>query len=164
MSASTPGVVRPATPADAAGIGPCHLACWQETYGGLLSPAFFASRSPERFTANWGRVLADPATEPVVVAEVDGAVVGFAQAAPSRDEPPVRVQELTTLYLLAAQHGSGLGQALLDAVLADRPASLWVAEENPRAIAFYRRNGFSPDGARQVDDAWEGLAEIRLVR
>lgn len=113
---------------------------------------------------NWGRLLADPDTAPVVVAEVDGEVVGFAQAAASRDEPPVRAEELSTLYLRAAQHGSGLGQALLDAVLAGRPASLWVAEENPRAIAFYRRNGFTPDGARQVDDAWEGLAEVRLVR
>ncbi|WP_299954007.1 GNAT family N-acetyltransferase [uncultured Modestobacter sp.] len=156
--------MRPATAADAAGIGPCHLACWQETYGGLLSPAFFAIRSPERFAANWGRLLADPETASVVVAEVDGEVVGFAQAVPSRDEPPVRAEELSTLYLRAAQHGSGLGQALLDAVLAGRPASLWVAEQNPRAIAFYRRNGFTPDGARQVDDAWEGLAEVRLVR
>jgi len=158
------GVVRPATPDDAAGIGPCHLACWRETYGGLLSPAFFASRSPERFTANWAQLLGDPATAAVTVAEADGEVVGFAQAVPSRDTPPVRDEEVATLYLRTAQHGSGLGQALLDAVLGDRPASLWVAEENPRARRFYARNGFVPDGAREVVEAWEGLAEVRLVR
>ena len=156
--------LRPATVADAAGIGPCHLACWQETYSGLLSPEFFAGRTPERFTANWARVLADPATAAVTVAEVDGEVVGFAQVVPSRDTPPVRDEELVTLYLRAAQHGSGLGQALLDAVLADRPASLWVAEENPRARRFYERNGFAADGERTVLEAWEGVAEIRMVR
>jgi hypothetical protein len=56
----------------------------------LLSPSFFAARDPDRFAANWARLLADPALPPVVVAEVDGEVVGFAQAVPSRDEPPVR--------------------------------------------------------------------------
>ena len=156
--------VRPATPEDAAGIGPCHLACWQEAYGGLLSAAFFATRTPERFAANWARLLADPATADVVVAEVDGEVVGLAQVIASRDTPPVRPEELVTLYLRAAHHGSGLGQAMLDAVLSDRPASLWVAEENPRAQRFYARNGFVADGARTVAESWEGLAEIRMVR
>jgi GNAT superfamily N-acetyltransferase len=130
----------------------------------LLSPSFFAARDPDRFAATWARLLADSALPPVVVTEVDGEVVGFAQAVPSRDEPPVRPLELTTLYLRAAQHGSGLGQELLDAVLGDRSASLWVAEQNPRARRFYERNGFTPDGAREVLESWEGLVEVRLVR
>jgi len=161
---SLPGAVRPATPDDAAGIGPCHLACWRETYGGLLSPEFFAARDEARFTANWGRALAEPGDQTVVVAERDGVVVGFARSVPTRDDPPVRPLELETIYLRAAEHGTGLGQALLDAAVGGAPASLWVAEANPRAIAFYRRNGFSPDGAREVLTAWEGLVEIRLVR
>jgi GNAT superfamily N-acetyltransferase len=156
--------LRPATLDDAAGIGPCHLACWHEAYAGLLSPAFLAARTPERFTTNWARMLADPATAAVTVAEVDGEVVGFAQVVPSRDTPPVRPEELATLYVRAAHHGSGLAQALLDAVLGDRPASLWVAEQNPRARRFYARNGFTADGARTVLESWEELAEIRMVR
>ena len=156
--------LRPATVDDAPGIGPCHLACWRETYAGLLSPAFFATRTPERFTANWARVLADPATATVTLAEVDGEVVGFAQVIASRDTPPVREEELVTIYVRAAHHGSGLGQALLDAVLGDRPASLWVAEQNPRARRFYERNGFAADGARTVLESWEGIVEIRMVR
>ena len=159
-----PTSVRPATAADAAGIGPCHLACWQETYSGLLSPEFFAARTPERFTANWRRRLESGQPESVVVGVVDESVVGFAASRASRDEPPVRPLELTEIYLRAGQHGSGLGQALLDAVVGDQPASLWVAESNPRAQAFYRRNSFSPDGTRTVLDSFEGLAEIRMVR
>ncbi|SDX79065.1 Ribosomal protein S18 acetylase RimI [Modestobacter sp. DSM 44400] len=166
MSTAFPAALRTATPDDARGIGTCHLACWRETYTGLLSPAFFARRDESRFAANWRRVLEDPHGQTVVVADVDGAVVGFAAAiSPSRDDPPVRPLELTTIYLRAAAHGGGLGQALLGSVLGDRPASLWVAEQNPRAIAFYRRNGFAPDGARtELDGEWAGVAEIRLVR
>ncbi|MCS6582511.1 GNAT family N-acetyltransferase [Curtobacterium citreum] len=53
-------------------------------------------------------------------------------------------------------------QALLDTVLADRPASLWVAADNPRAHAFYRRNGFTPDGA---ESAFGPIPRtVRLVR
>jgi hypothetical protein len=51
------------------------------------------------------------------------------------------------IYVLRSADGSGAEQALLDAVLADRPASLWVAADNPRAHASYLRNGFRPDGA-----------------
>lgn len=50
------------------------------------------------------------------------------------------------LYVLESAHGTGVGQMLLDAALRDRPASLSVAADNPRAHAFYRRNGFRPDG------------------
>ncbi|PZE62480.1 GNAT family N-acetyltransferase [Curtobacterium sp. MCLR17_044] len=53
-------------------------------------------------------------------------------------------------------------QALLDTVLADRPASLWVAADNLRAHAFYRRNGFTPDGA---ESAFGPIPRtVRLVR
>lgn len=41
---------------------------------------------------------------------------------------------------------------------------LWVLDENPRAIAFYRRNGFEPDGAEKNDRDYGDIREIRLVR
>ena len=68
------------------------------------------------------------------------------------------------LYVLREHHGSGAGQALLDAVLGEEPAQLWVAEANPRAIRFYERNGFRADGATLTDPAVEDLREIRMVR
>lgn len=164
MSAQEPGVVRPANVTDAPAIGATHWASHRETYAGLLSPAFFAGRDEARYVSNWARALERADRPAPVVAEVAGDVVGFAEAGPSRDEPPVRPLELTTLYVRAAWHGTGLGQRLLDAVLGDRPASLWVAEENPRARRFYERNGFVLDGAREVLASWEGIAEVRMVR
>jgi RimJ/RimL family protein N-acetyltransferase len=53
----------------------------------------------------------------------------------------------------------------VDRVLGDRPAFLWVFEDNPPARAFYTKLGFAADGARQFDDfGGRRLAEIRMVR
>jgi ribosomal protein S18 acetylase RimI-like enzyme len=68
------------------------------------------------------------------------------------------------LYLLASHQGLGLGRQLLEAALGSRAASLWVAAGNSRAIGFYRRFGFEPDGAEDRLASWEDLPEIRMVR
>lgn len=66
------------------------------------------------------------------------------------------------LYVVATEHGTGAGAALLDAVIGpDDSAALWVADPNPRAQAFYRRHGFVADGTVNVE---HGVREIRMVR
>lgn len=124
-----------------------HAVSWRETYGGFVddpdtNPWFDA----ERRIGMWETILAE-ADHATIVAEGPVGIVGFASTTPTTEPDAVRLEELTMLYVLQRAHGSGVGQALLDAVLADRPASLWVAADNPRALAFYRRNGFRPDGA-----------------
>jgi ribosomal protein S18 acetylase RimI-like enzyme len=52
---------------------------------------------------------------------------------------------------------------LLDVAIGREAASLWVLEGNERAMAFYRRNGFTADGAR-ADEEFFGVSEIRMVR
>jgi ribosomal protein S18 acetylase RimI-like enzyme len=154
--------VRPAVPDDAERIADIRVTGWRETYAHLLSAEFL-----ERMTSNSDRIRASiERGTPVVVAELDGEVVGFACASTPFDEEvdPPRDLQLWFIYQYARAHGSGTGQALLDATIGDRPAYLWVAEGNPRATAFYRRNGFIPDGARKVAPEWENLAEIRMVR
>ena len=65
------------------------------------------------------------------------------------------------LYVYAADHGTGAGRALLEAVLDPaESAALWVADPNPRAQAFYRKHGFVADGTAQVED---GVREIRRL-
>ena len=89
--------------------------------------------------------------------------VGFAVAGPSREDDPPTPYELYAIYTRAAWWGSGLGQTLWDAVRPDGPCSLWVLEANARAQGFYRRNGFAPDGARELYAGLDGW-EIRMVR
>ncbi|WP_235928978.1 GNAT family N-acetyltransferase [Marisediminicola senii] len=90
-----------------------------------------------------------------------GTPVGVAMSGPSMDDAG-GPRQLYVLYVSAAFHGAGVGLALLKAVI-DRtePASLWVADPNPRAQAFYRRHGFVVEGNVTVKD---GVRELRMVR
>ena len=71
--------------------------------------------------------------------------------------------ELKTLYVDSAHHGRGVAQALTSRALGSMAAHLWVFEENPRAQAFYRKQGFRADGRRMID-VDTGVWEIRMVR
>lgn len=98
----------------------------------------------------------------VAVAERDGELVGIAMSGPPEDATAAWTRQLFVLYVYAADHGTGAGRALLEAVIAPaEPTVLWVADPNPRAQAFYRKHGFIPDGTAQVED---GVREIRMVR
>jgi len=157
--------IRPAEPGDALGCARVHHTSWVETYSALLPAPHWETDTLELREQRWRRWLSGDAA--VTLAESGGEIVGFAIGGAARrvgEHAPVRDQELYSLYVLSVHHGGGVGQALLDAVLpADVPAQLWVAAENPRARRFYERNGFTPDGARHVEEALD-LAEVRLIR
>ena len=101
----------------------------------------------------------------VVYAAVDdaGHEVGMAAAGVSRDVGGPTDWELYTVNVVAGQRGTGLADALLAATLGGRAASVWVLVSNARARGFYRRHGFTADGARRIH-AGSGEPEIRLVR
>lgn len=154
--------IRPARPEDAEGIAFVHATSWRETYGRFVedpetSPWF----AVEPRIGMWRSNLAEEVFSTRVAVAGD-RIVGFAAVQQTTDADAVRPEELTMLYVLAAAHGTGAGQGLLDAVLGERPASLWVAADNPRARAFYRRNGFTPDGAQSSFGPMEQT--VRLVR
>jgi GNAT superfamily N-acetyltransferase len=114
----------------------------------------------ERF---WAAAWTDPRYRQnnVAVATHEESVIGIAMSGrpiEGADGP----QQLHVLYVYAAFHGSGVGTALLDAVI-DRTAAatLWVADPNPRAQAFYRKHGFVTDGAVKIED---NVREVRMVR
>lgn len=165
-------VLREPTLEDAAELGRVHQLCWVETYEALVPPEFWEHSTEARRIGMWERMLRRNAGDlRLVLAEEDGSIVGLAAAGPvlTREHPghePAEAREVQMLYLLRSHHGSGIGQQLLDAILRpDEGAQLWVAEQNERAVAFYLRNSFSPDGVRD-EEAHRGtdLTAIRLVR
>jgi GNAT superfamily N-acetyltransferase len=157
--------IRPARVEDVAQMARVIVQSWQETYRGLMSdavlddPGFMTAR--ERF---WTAALTDErySENRVAVAERDGELVGIAMSGPPLDARSAWARQLYVLYVYAAHHGTGVGPALLEAVV-DREESvgLWVADPNPRAQAFYRKHGFVANGTAQVAD---GVREIRMVR
>ena len=168
MSDMTPSrlIVRAAVVDDAERLGLVHHTSWVETFTGIASPAFWQSVSVERSVETWRRLLTEGLD--ATVAEVDGVVVGLAVVADAQARhgvPPACERELSNLYVLAAHHGAGVGQALLDAVLpAGTTAQLWAARDTPRAQRFYARNGFTPDGVTDDGSSFGGIAAMRLVR
>ncbi len=157
------GSVRQALIGDADEIGRVHYRAHIETYSGKFPEGVIESVPASARARMWNQIIgAESGT--VWVAILNGQTVGFACTGPSRDEPPVRTLEVGAIYLLAAHHGLGLGQLLLDAALGGGSASLWVLDDNPRAHAFYARNGFSPDGTEKIDEGFGGVRDIRMVR
>ncbi|MEO6957316.1 MAG: GNAT family N-acetyltransferase [Antricoccus sp.] len=158
-------LIRPPVADDIDALAKLHVLTWQQTYSDIvpasaLGPAAIAVR--QRL---WSYLIVELGPQPgLLVAEYDRQLVGFISAGESTAEGAVRPEQLMALYLEKSHHGSGLAQQLLDAVLGRRPAELWVAAKNPRAMSFYRRNGFVPDGATNSQDSHANLDEIRMVR
>ncbi|MET8994095.1 GNAT family N-acetyltransferase [Amycolatopsis sp. NPDC004169] len=152
-------MIRPATVADADAIGEVHVRSWQAAYEGLIPADFLARLSASSRAAAWARRIGDGG--PVLVVEEEGVVVGFAAFGPS---------QLYALYLLPEFWGRGLGRALHDRVVAEMSgdsAILWVLATNERAKAFYVRQGWVDDDARQtetIDDGRVTLEEMRYRR
>ncbi len=99
----------------------------------------------------------------VVATGPDNNIVGFASAGPTRDEDAPTEWELYAINVLAAHHGTGVADELMSASIAERPATLWVVTDNARAQGFYRRYGFTAEGATKLHDG-TGTAEMRMVR
>ena len=164
--------VRPMRLADAAGVGAMHHQAWMDSYGRALPEDYFEQWSVSDSVDRWTRTLGglpEPRVRRLVAVDASGEVVGFSTAGPSRsfEGRPVPLQpvELWALYVARGHLGTGLGQRVLDeGVGPDQPAELWVFRHNARAIAFYRRNGFLPDGAEYTDSRFPDLPEIRMVR
>ncbi|WP_241968918.1 GNAT family N-acetyltransferase [Microcella putealis] len=154
---------------DVEDIARVHVEGWRETYAGQLPDSSFDADALARRRQMWTSILTSPprSTRRVAVATSNGHIVGLALADEPRDAADRAAgvtQQLYALYLLSAHHGSGLGQRMLDAVIDDGPALLWVAKDNPRAQSFYRRNGFTLDGTEIIDDDVPTFVECRMVR
>lgn len=171
MSDGSRVIVREALASDAEGVARTHIDCWRETYFGVLDDRFFSDEAFARRLEFWTRYLSmEPRQGRMAVALRDGNVIGFANAGeavgPDAEHgfAPARPLHLFSIYLLASAHGTGVGQALLGAVVGDEPAQLWVLRGNARAISFYKRNGFAFDGVEYTDPADPNMVELRMVR
>lgn len=167
--------LRRADPDDAEDFVRVHLQAWRESYARVLGPEVFERRDADRTAAVEHRraVLARQAQSSAIdnwlAHSGDGRLLGFASAGPARDDdaPEGIARELWSIYILAEAYGTGVGQSLLEQAVGAGPAYVWVLQDNSRAQAFYRRNGFVPDGeTKELPDVWAGtgMTEIRMVR
>ena len=92
---------------------------------------------------------------PDVLVYDDGVVKGFLHYGGD---------EVRRLYVEPALQGQGIGAALLEYAIRELHVSrLWALEKNERAIAFYARHGFRPNGERKLEEGTDEYL-IRLER
>jgi len=162
--------LRRALPDDSEAVAALHVACWAETYRGLLpEPLIDSMKMPDRII-QWQRALERRADVQVIVAEdANGGLLGFASGGPARGGDLGARQEVYAIYVLRRAQRQGLGRALLQSLAAHLaltalpPAALdlglWVLRDNAPARAFYERLGGEPGGERTERREGHELAE-----
>lgn len=164
-------IIREASVEDADEIARVHTLAWQETYAYAFGVEALAEINQQRRAEGWAKILAgeyegDGTEKVVVVAEAPSQkVFGFASMGRDQDNPTLELRQLYAIYLLQSHQQRGLGRQLLQTIIADQPASLWVLRGNDRAINFYRRQGFEFDGTERTEEFFKLPAhELRMVR
>ncbi len=169
--------IRPLAAVDVDVVAELHVESWRVAYRGIVpddlldGEPFRASRF-ERWRSR--RFDDEPQGCATLVAELDGAVVGFADVGPERPQADGRERgwgEVYAFYLHPSAWGSGAAaplmaacvQRLADAGFAD--AALWVFRDNARARAFYARTGWvhAADRAEHIIEFAPGVGAAEVI-
>ncbi|MCW2999101.1 MAG: GCN5-related N-acetyltransferase [Solirubrobacterales bacterium] len=142
-------ITRRATIADARAIGALQLRAWWRNYEDIVDAQHLMEWDEESRAAHWVQILVG-GTSTTFVADVAGAIRGFASVAASReDEAPADEGELLALYVDPPAQGAGVGTALLAEATqelratAHATAVLRVLRDNGLGRTFYERHGWS---------------------
>jgi L-amino acid N-acyltransferase YncA len=156
--------VRPATRDDAAAITDIY------NEGIRGRGATFETR--ERTVDDVRRWFDDPRF-PIVVAEQDGAVVGWAAASPYRARECYAGIAEYSIYVAASHHGRGVGNALMAEFLrACERAGFWkvisrLFPENAASRALCARHGFREVGVYyrhgKLDGTWRDAVIVERL-
>ena len=137
-----------------------HWKSWHDAYPGLVDQEYldaFTLEKCEKIAYSWPTNL--------IVAKHEDRVIGFVGYGDRGDEAP-DTGEIFALYVLSEYYGKTVAQQLMKAALEQLKnysrICLWVLKENERAIRFYQKCGFSPDGNELVSPNI-GAVEIRMV-
>jgi GNAT superfamily N-acetyltransferase len=146
-----------------------HQLGWTVAYRGLLPDAYLDTLSYEACLARWTSVLQDGSAVDVLVAELEGRVVGFVSLGPTTDPGATAAGEIWDLWVDEPARSHGVGGRLLEVALDElavrhRAALVWVLEANPRARAFYARSGAVRDGVSRTTAVTGGaMTDVRYL-
>ena len=137
-----------------------HWQSWHEAYPGMVSQDYL-----DRFTLERAEKMAFNWKDTLIVAKDGDRVVGFVGYGDRGEEAP-GLGEIFALYVLSEYYGTGVGKRLMVAGLEQLKgypkACLWVLKDNGRAIRFYEKCGFRPDG-KEMHSNNVDADEIRMI-
>jgi L-amino acid N-acyltransferase YncA len=139
-------IVRPAEPADAARVA--------EIYAHYVETSAATFEEPPAPSAETTAARIAAAALPFVVAEVDGAVAGYAYLAPyMASRTAYRFTATISVYVAPDARRGGIGRALLSQLLADGAAAgirevlaIIAVTDDPASISLHARCGFREAG------------------
>jgi L-amino acid N-acyltransferase YncA len=155
--------VRAGEPSDAAAIA----AIYNEGIEGREATFETRPRTPSDVEGWFG------AEYPLLVADLDGAVAGWARLAPYSERPAYRGVAECSVYVASARRGQGIGTRLLAALTEDAErrgfhkllGKLFPA--NAASVALVRRAGFRDVGMHRrharLDGAWRDVLLVELL-
>ena len=155
--------IRPATINDVAAIAHVHVESWQTTYAGIMPDAYLASLDETLRARLWHDWLSADAL--VLVAVLNGQIIGFAHGGPGRQPVGACDAELYSIYLLKDAQKRGNGTALLKAMASAllernfRGMAVWVLEQN-RSRKFYARTGAKLVTSQVIEVGGAKLMEV----
>jgi len=158
-------LIRRATAEDAEAIARVHVESWRAAYAGIVPDEFLAALSVERRAAQWRETVAPERQSYLVVAEDEGAVIGFAVAGPGRESDATYTGELYAIYLQPERQGQGVGRALVREIARELQRRglgsmlVWVLAENP-ARKFYEALGGQYVREKEIEIGGKALIEV----
>lgn len=137
-----------------------HWKSWQEAYPGMIRQEYL-----DRLTIEKCEQIAFNWQDGLFIAKDGDRVVGFVGYG-HREEDMPEVGEVFALYILSEYYGKGVGLLLmktaLDCLNDYAEICLWTLKKNKRAIRFYQKCGFIPDGREKTNKTIEA-DEIRMI-
>jgi ribosomal protein S18 acetylase RimI-like enzyme len=146
-----------------------HVRTWRAAYVDIVPQPFLDQMSVDKREATFRDVIVRGNPE-MWVATQDAQVIGWIGFGPSRDAGAApEVGEIEAIYVLPEHWSTGVGRELWRAGVARlrergfTSFTLWVLEDNVRAMRFYSAAGMRPNPATRklLSFAGKQLPEVR---
>lgn len=106
-------IIRRATIEDSKGIAKVHVDSWRTTYRNIIPDAFLDSLSYEKRETIWESNINKDDNVVFVAQNEAGEIIGFADTSRRESNEDEESIDLTSLYLLEAYQGKGIGKKLV---------------------------------------------------
>lgn len=137
-----------------------HWSSWHDSYPGLVNQQYL-----DNLTLQKCETIAFEWPDNIIIAKDQNCVIGFIGYGDQGKELP-DYGEIFSLYVLHEYRGKGVGRRLMEAAFEKlderKRICLWVLKENKRAINFYQKIGFRPDGTEKLSASVAAVG-IRMI-
>jgi GNAT superfamily N-acetyltransferase len=153
--------IRNAKTEDSAGLARVQVDSYRTAYAPIFPQSYLDHFTYEEQEQDWREWLIDKPDDVLLVAEMDGEIVGYALGRPGSSEISPYHSELLAAHVRQARQRQGIGSQLIAAVasrLQDqgcRSLILWALAQNP-SRALYEKLGGQVVGEKE----WGGNEEF----